>query len=273
MNFEKMKLFFAKYKIVKIIFIIIYICAISYGFYWLYSSSLSDTVKGVIGTILGAVVGGSFTLLGSLIINTHVQKAANAIRRKNVIYKPLYDELTIIHNEILKENPYPNFIEFQKGSQTILKHPQYTVWGRIKNDTRYLEVPSKLKDAMESLYASIDLYIEKRKNAVVALDKIYKDSFKKITKLDIVRRINIGNSILSDILQGNRTQTSLFSWSDRGFSLDEEELLWNELIKMARINDELKQCKEAKVAWNMAEEHALKILGTYIQYIIAKYEE
>ena len=92
----------------------------------------NSTMFGVIGTLLGAVVGGAFTLLGSVWVNSKQQKAVQNVRRKNVIYSPLYDELLDIQNRILKLNPYPAYIHFEKGPQTMNPHPQFSAWGVLK---------------------------------------------------------------------------------------------------------------------------------------------
>lgn len=56
---------------------------------------------GVVGTLLGAFIGGVFSLMGSVWVNNKQQKAAQNIKRKNIIYSPLYDELINIQNNIL----------------------------------------------------------------------------------------------------------------------------------------------------------------------------
>ena len=63
-----------------------------------------------------------------------------------------------IQDRILVENPFPNYIVFRKGMQTMIPHPQFTAWGRIKSDTRFLEVPSILIAQMERLETSICEY-------------------------------------------------------------------------------------------------------------------
>lgn len=62
----------------------------------------------------------------------------------------------------MEKNQYPGYIVFGIGRQTIIPHPQYSAWDRIKNDTRYLEVPSLLKDQMEKLYDTLREYISVR---------------------------------------------------------------------------------------------------------------
>ena len=263
------KSFWKKYKKIIIGLLVIVVCFLFvFPFIYCGYNNVSDFTKGMLGTLIGACVGGFFTLKGSLAINKNVQKAQNAIRRKNVIYKPLYDELNVIHNVMLRANPFPSVILFEK-STLYPGSIQYTVWGRIKKDARFFEVVPKVKNAMESLYASIYLYMEKHKNAVAALNKIYTDSIYKILNKNI--DCFIWDSTLLNVLQETRPKKIL--GRGESYDLETENLVWGEIIKMARINDELKQCKEAKVAWNMAEEHALEELGTHIQYIIAKYEE
>ena len=60
------------------------------------------TLFGVVGTLLGAIIGGAFSLLWSVWINNRQQRAIQNIKRKNVIYSPLYDELIDIQNNILE---------------------------------------------------------------------------------------------------------------------------------------------------------------------------
>lgn len=65
---------------------------------------------GVVGTLLGAFIGGVFSLMGSVWVNNKQQKAAQNIKRKNIIYSPLYDELINIQNNILEQNPFPWYL-------------------------------------------------------------------------------------------------------------------------------------------------------------------
>ncbi len=275
MLLERIKLFFAKSKIVKLIFLLVLIVVCLYfaiQMYYCFYGRISETTKGIVGTLLGALVGGCFTLAGSLAINKNAQKAVNAIKRKNIIYKPLYDELMEIHSEILEENPYPHFIVFEKGQQTMLKHPQYTVWGRIKKDARIFEVPAKLKKAMEELYKALESYQEKRGKAVVALDRIYREELKKVSNRTIADQANVGDSLLSYVLSGDRPDDGHLMWSFGSEKCEGADALWENLRKKTTIDTDLKSCIDAKSAWNKSEENVLKLLGIFIQYITTKYE-
>ena len=275
MLFEKIKLFWARNKLIKILIICALICAGLYcaiQLYYCFYSKISETTKGIIGTLLGAIVGGFFTLAGSLVINKNAQKATNAIKRKNVIYKPLYDELMEVHTEILPNNPYPHFINFEKGQQTMIKHPQYTVWGRIKKDARIFEVPAKLNKVMDELYKAIEKYQEKRRLAVAALDRIYREEMEKLANKQVVPQANVGDALLSYVLSDNRPENDLLMWSFEPSNNKEADSLWESLHNSVESDSDLKNCMDAKNDWNKAEEDALELLGIYIQYITVKYE-
>ena len=114
---ERIKLFFAKHKTIKALcLIILAIIALYFAIIIPYKSyaDILDTSRGIVGTLLGAFVGGGFTLIGSITVTKHTQKATNAIKKKNIIFKPLYDELMENHSIYLKENPYPRYISFEK---------------------------------------------------------------------------------------------------------------------------------------------------------------
>ena len=122
----------------------------------------SGETTAVMGTLLGAVIGSIFTLVGSVYVNKKQLEAQTHIKRKNLIYKPLYDELCSIENDVLSNNPYPSTIVFRIEEYGGTRYPQYTVWDRIKSDTRYLETPQSLIHELEKLYSAINSYIESR---------------------------------------------------------------------------------------------------------------
>jgi hypothetical protein len=86
----------------------------------------NSSLLGVYGTLLGALIGGTFKLVGSVWVNKRHIKVQTNIKRKKLIYRPLYDEIVVIHNCILEENPFPNYIVFEKRQQTMIRYPHYT---------------------------------------------------------------------------------------------------------------------------------------------------
>ena len=76
--------------------------------------NISASIVGVFGAILGAIVGGVLTLFGSIYVNNNQMRSKSAIQRKNIIYKPLYDELIEVRNILNESNPYPTYVTFTK---------------------------------------------------------------------------------------------------------------------------------------------------------------
>ncbi len=128
----KLRLFISKYRIVIIVALVITLVGVvTFSALQIDGDKIigNSTLFGVIGTLLGALIGGVFSLMGSVWVNSKQQRALQNVKRKNVIYSPLYDELVDIQNNILQQNPYPNYVVFKKDTQTILPHPQFSAWG------------------------------------------------------------------------------------------------------------------------------------------------
>ena len=150
----------------------------------------NPTMFGVAGTLIGAVIGGFFSLMGSVWVNSKQQKATQNIKRKNIIYSPIYDELVDI-------------IRFEKGMQTMLPHPQFSAWGRIKADTRYLEVPDLLSKQMEQLEEAVRKYQNIRGKSSNEIQEIFNGILRK-NGLAECRIVNVGEVISKYILPDKR---------------------------------------------------------------------
>ena len=259
MNLGKIKLFWEKYKVVGMVFFVsiaTILCLLVFPLLYCGFGNVSETTKGIIGTVIGAIVGGNFTLLGSLIINQNTQKTQNARRRKIEIYKPLYDEIKA-NDKILKSNPYPNFIAFEKIQQDENPNcPHYIEWGKIENDTRIFEVPQDLKNAMGKLYEVIGNYEKQRDLAARALYYIYEEEARKIKENSNCDTFLLLSGVLLD---------------DTPLSITSN--LWEHIIKRANMEPDIDACKKAKTDWNNAERNASIILKKLIEDTVDKYEK
>ncbi|MCL2375836.1 MAG: hypothetical protein FWC76_00430 [Defluviitaleaceae bacterium] len=121
---------------------------------------------GVFAALLGAIVGGVFTLLGSTWVQAKQLKHQANMRKKETIYRPLYDELMKIHGHILVKAPFPSHITFNEGAHPSGPYPQYNVWSEIKLDSRKLEIPENLATQMEELRSNIEEYLKIRHSPV-----------------------------------------------------------------------------------------------------------
>lgn len=234
----------------------------------------NPTLFGVIGTLAGAIIGGFFSLMGSVWVNSNQQRATKNIKRKNVIYSPLYDELVDIQDRILVEIPYPDYIVFQKGTQTMTPHPQFTAWGRIKMDTRYLEVPNTLINQMERLECAIREYKDIRTKANDEMQNILNRILIKngLNKCPI---INIGSVISSDILGDKKTD---LYHQVMGFG--EEKQIDNRIREVVNqqiyedCNNNLVIIKTRKYYenWLMIQKETIEMLGLLIKQVLVMYE-
>lgn len=237
--------------------------------------SLDATSIGVIGTLVGAVVGGVFSLLGSIYVNRSQQRATYDIKRKNTIYKPLYDELVNMKENVLTQNPFPSYIEFKVGPQTITPHPQYAAWIRIKGDTRYLETPVILKDQMEKMYAAIDAYMTARGEAGLQMNTVFNEILSKNgtgTNISNIESV-IDTAVLKNDKDYNLCQDSeWFIAGKQKLSHDKQMKISSEMYEAAENDKIIVKCRDTYKALLEEQDKAIDILSHLIQLVLYKYE-
>lgn len=233
-----------------------------------------STVIGVVGTLLGAIIGGFLSLMGSIWINSKQQRATQNIKKKNIIYSPLYDELVDIQNRILVLNPYPSYIVFEKGDQTILPHPQFSAWGRIKADTRYLEVPEILVKQMEQLEDAIYKYQEIRVKGDEVVQKIFNEVLREngLKKCPIV---NIGEVISSDVLSGTKEdiyREAMEIGSKKQLDDNVITKINEQVYERGNNNEVVLEIRKRYAAWIKIQCEAIEMLSILIKQVLLKYE-
>lgn len=276
---EKLKFKIYVYKHRKILaiiftFVVIFFLVKIYKSYNFTKITNNPTTFGVIATLLGAVIGGVFTLLGSIWVNKREQKSIYNLRRKNIIYSPLYDELINIKMNILEENQYPGYIVFGIRQQTIIPHPQYSAWDRIKNDTRYLEVPLLLKYQMEKLYDTLREYISIRNSADAEIKEIV-NKVLVMNGFEPSTIINLGEVLSSDILQGKDVDIFneiYFSKEKCNISKEEVKKINLQILNFANELSSLNNIRRVYTIWMQEQDKAIEILSLLIKEIMQKYE-
>ena len=165
-------------------------------------------VLGIIGSLLGALVGGFMALFGSFYAQKRQQSYKSVILRKNVIYTPLYNELVAV-KEIIRTNPYPLFFEFRLGRQTLNPHPQFGAWERIKRDSRKLQVPLYLAEALEKFEKTVRTQQALREKAATQLQLTAHAKIEE--QLTTKCRLgNLGDVLLADILIEGKPLTQIY---------------------------------------------------------------
>lgn len=282
---EKIKLFITKHNfwiisillILSVLILIFFVKIENIKVLLQFSKDLSDTEIAVFGTLLGAIVGGVFTLIGTNLVNKKQLKAQTQIKRKNLIYKPLYDELVEIHFEYMAQNPYPNFININKTKCRFPSNsPQYTVWERIKRDTRYLETPMCLKKEMDALYKSIENYLESTADINTTIIKLLNDTLESElgTKCTIQ---NIGTVISNDVLSDNGE--NIFNHlcfglnppidTDGSVKIRVSDIFYEK----CKENEEIQAIKRKRELWFSQQKRTIDLLTILISFVTTKYEE
>ncbi len=230
----------------------------------------------VVGTLLGAIIGGIFTLLGSIYINKKQLKAQTQIKKKNLIYKPLYDELSQIENDILSSNPFPHIISLKNNEEGWRHCPQYTVWNRIKSDTRYLEAPKELISEYEKLLEKIQRYIEARKNNNDIMTKLINGILKEVVGVESSID-NIGSCLMENALTDSGE--NIFHFYQHSLSgigeIKQEQIqeINNKFYAACKTNQMVIAIKKAKEEWALQQKKVLELLTNLIQYVNIKYED
>lgn len=240
--------------------------------------SVDTTSIGIIGTLLGAIVGGIFTLMGSIYVNNKQLTSNFEIKRKNIIYRPLYDELLEIRKILVEENPYPHFVEFDRTTQTMIRHPQFNAWNRIKNDSRILETPKCLKEQYNKLINCIEEYTKIRNSVNESIKNVLNEElstrFNKTCSIS-----NIGEVISSEILENKRDKHFLKSYIVNPMNHEEklsdqqiievEQAIYERCDNMKKINN----VRNIYDNWIKEQENTMELLENLILEIGIKYEK
>lgn len=281
MCIEKIKLIFAKHSIIVALLIILLVLFVVGRLNLVVDvfrvlEDFSETEFAVCGTLLGAFVGGAFTLVGTNFVNKGQLKAQTHIKRKNLIYKPLYDELIVIQNDFLLQNPYPKYIEFNKNKNTHSRVSlQYTVWERIKLDTRYLEVPESLKKEMKILYKLIEDYLVSINDVNIIITEILNTTLRNELSTECTIK-NIGQVLSSQVLTNSNWDLfrDLDGCLNPSISIDEDERkrVSSIFYEKCKQNEKIQTIKKARTKWLEEQGRVLELLTTLITFVNIKYE-
>lgn len=110
-------------------------------------------------------------------------------KRKNVIYSPIYDELIKLARVIEMSDKYPVEIFFgKKESYRPNGAPAFDAWERIKEDVRFIEVPTYLANQLEDFQASGKKYVQSR---IEASERIYQQIRVNIEDTELIEHIDM----------------------------------------------------------------------------------
>ena len=234
-------------------------------------NNLDSTKIGVLGTLLGALIGGIMTLFGSVWVNSKQQKAKKYIMRKNLIYSPLYDELVKKKEEAFSEQRYPRNVWFVRDEQKLMNSIEFSVWERIKLDTRYLEVPNELIQQMELFQETVEKYLSALEDTTLEVETIIKEVFEEngepVQTFDGLAK-SVTSIIMSDKNENLYNEICLGKEDT-----ETSKKIDAEIRKKVKENPKAKKLEEAYNSWESVHEQTVELLGLMIQQVLAKYEE
>lgn len=231
---------------------------------------LDSTTIGVAGTLLGAAIGGLLTLAGSIWVYSKEQRAKQNVKRKNLIYSPLYDELQTIYDTVFAKNYYPPQAGFSKEKQQYHNDVRFSAWERIKMDTRYLETPDAVKNQMELLCEMVQEYDTARQEFNGEVEKIFD-------------RIVEKNGEPESMLKGRGWVISKYILSKEDKNLYKEITLSKEETEVSKKIDmevreavensaAMKHLKSSYAEWKATQEQTMKLIASLIEQVLLKYE-
>ena len=146
--------------------------------------------------------------------------------------------------------------------------------GRIKADTRYLEVPDILIKKMEQLETSIHKYQDIRGKASDEIQTILNDVLRD-NRMQVCNIRNIGDVISSDILSDNKIDIyhkAMEIIEKKQLDNQIREIINKQIYDKANSNQVVLDTRECYIDWLKIQKEAINIIGLLIKQVIIKYE-
>lgn len=226
--------------------------------------------EGSFSALLGALVGGFFSLAGSIGVAKMQQKSQREILKKNTIYKPLYDEL-MKNDDILRgENPFPMEVWCDTNPRTIVESPSFAAWNRIQRDNRLLDVPESIQTQMNDLEKTIERYLRLRRGVGTPVQKICYETLKAQGK-ETVLFTNIGDMV-SDAVLNTDINGVLEYITEYNNKTEDDKKIAQEIYNACLETEDIRKIKELQKKWRDMQNGILDELAMRIKYISMKYE-
>ena len=226
--------------------------------------------EGSFSALLGALVGGFFSLAGSIGVAKMQQKSQREILKKNTIYKPLYDELMKNDDILRSKNPFPMEVWCDTNPRTIVESPSFAAWNRIQRDNRLLDVPESIQTQMNDLEETIERYLRLRRGVGTPVQKICYEALKAQGKENVLFT-NIGDMVSGAVL--NTDIDSVLEYiTEYNNKTEDDEKIAQEIYNACLETEDIRKTKELQKKWRDMQNGILDELAIRIKYISMKYE-
>lgn len=236
--------------------------------------NFSTDAIGMIGSLLGALIGGFFTLVGSIGVAKNQQKAQREILRKNIIYKPLYDELNQNDRLLTETAYYPTEIEVASRDDHSVPIPSFCIWEKIRYDNRLLETPKEIISKMKTLRIIADDFVLICNRAERKMNNIWVDIW--LPKDDTSSfETFMPSGMLPLVLWSNKREA--IEWlnkkvngSRRSNDNDIKNLAF--FYDCCQQEESILEVDEMKKLWVQTQREVIELLAMHIKYVNSRYE-
>jgi len=179
------------------------------------------------------------------------------------------------HNYVLVENPFPNHIAFNEGRYNTSMYPQYSVWGEIKLDSRYLKTPERVIHIMNKLDDAIIAY----KTNYSELSKNVEEQISHILKDEIGAERNFEGFVqsrLQELIEGDFDKLVEYFTFTAGYSDlsdKEKEQLHRRILRKIQDNPSFVKLMQIKAVWEETEQNAIDYLSHLIRKSTVKFKK
>ena len=226
--------------------------------------------EGSFSALLGALVGGFFSLAGSIGVAKMQQKSQREILKKNTIYKPLYDELMKNDDILRSKNPFPMEVWCDTNPRTIVESPSFAAWNRIQRDNRLLDVPESIQTQMNDLEETIERYLRLQRGVGTPVQKICYETLKAQGKENVLFT-NIGDMVSNAVLNTDIDRVLEYITEYNNKTEDDEKIA-QEIYNACLETEDIRRTKELQKKWRDMQNGILDELAMRIKYISMKYE-
>lgn len=276
----KLKFFFASIpliaKIIIILMVIFSFTFVSINKYNLLQTNLQTLLLqlkdflGLIGVIIGGLIAGGI----SYWLKKQETKTISLINKKETIYEPLFNDFLKMGKK-LNGNPYPIYFETDHRESVGFIIPKITEWGKIKETSKYLEVPNWLKNKINQFVDDLEKYNRYEKIAREEMKTYLEQYYDDHEKLKYHFVSNLDHFYLKSVLLDDfDCFKSMISRSDENREeVDIAKKIWQEakeelqeLPEVQRLNEFYEQRIIENLTWITKE------LKKIIMFIESKYE-
>jgi hypothetical protein len=240
---------------------------------------LSDPV---VSTLLGAILGGAIAFYGSVYVQKSQIRSLSAIRRRDVIYTPLYNELLALRAS-LTERPCPSDFVYSTGQDSHY-NPKFAVWPSFKLDSRNLQVPKRLAKTLDDFQTLTEKYVAARQKA--STDPIVQAKLKEIVvgnfgeahaqRVDLAWHLLPCSSNLDEIVKHLDFTSRIPDKDNRLVSTSSDEYLLavaKAIYRECSSIDSVAQVQTLRKALSDGLDELIRTLEDVIRYINEKFEQ